>query len=97
MLFSCIENLLRSLNVRNFVLPAADEAESLWTNKFGFKKIAEDEVCPFSLFTFFVTNLFTYMLPFFSVFSLQLKEYRKEYPLMVFQGTSMLHKLVAQS
>ncbi|KAG5515623.1 hypothetical protein RHGRI_036610 [Rhododendron griersonianum] len=43
-LFSCIENLLRSLNVRNLVLPAADEAESLWTNKFGFKKIAEDEV-----------------------------------------------------
>lgn len=65
MLFSCIENLLRSLNVRNFVLPAADEAESLWTNKFGFKKIAEDEVCPFSLFTFFVTNLFTYMFTFF--------------------------------
>ncbi|XP_058199978.1 uncharacterized protein LOC131314980 isoform X4 [Rhododendron vialii] len=68
-LFSCMENLLRSLNVRNLVLPAADEAESLWTNKFGFKKIAEDE----------------------------LKEYRKEYPLMVFQGTSMLHKSVAQS
>lgn len=58
-LFSCIENLLRSLNVRNLVLPAADEAESLWTNKFGFKKITEDEVCPFSLFTFFVSNLFT--------------------------------------
>uniref|UniRef100_A0A5B6ZWC6 PHD-type domain-containing protein n=1 Tax=Davidia involucrata TaxID=16924 RepID=A0A5B6ZWC6_DAVIN len=65
-LFSCIENLLQSLNVRNLVLPAADEAESLWKNKFGFVKISEDE----------------------------LKMYRKDYQMMVFQGTSMLHKSV---
>ncbi|KAA8550295.1 hypothetical protein F0562_001979 [Nyssa sinensis] len=65
-LFSCIENLLRSLNVRNLVLPAADEAESLWKNKFGFVKISEDE----------------------------LKRYRKDYQMMVFQGTSMLQKSV---
>ncbi|PSR86543.1 Increased DNA methylation like [Actinidia chinensis var. chinensis] len=68
-LFSCIENLLGFLKLRNLVLPAADEAESLWTNKFGFKKIPEDE----------------------------LMKYRKDYPIMVFQGTSMLHKSLVQS
>jgi hypothetical protein len=26
------------------VLPAADEAESIWTNKFGFNKLTLDEV-----------------------------------------------------
>ncbi|CAJ1955845.1 unnamed protein product [Sphenostylis stenocarpa] len=43
-LFSCIETLLRSLNVKNLVLPAADEAESIWTGKFGFSKLPQDEV-----------------------------------------------------
>ncbi|KAG6682488.1 hypothetical protein I3842_13G144300 [Carya illinoinensis] len=43
-LFSCIERLLGSLNVRNLVLPAADEAESIWTNKFGFNKLTQDEL-----------------------------------------------------
>ncbi|XP_062109710.1 uncharacterized protein LOC133821415 isoform X2 [Humulus lupulus] len=33
-LFSCIEKLLVSLNVENIVLPAAEEVESIWTNKF---------------------------------------------------------------
>ncbi|KAA8544144.1 hypothetical protein F0562_022220 [Nyssa sinensis] len=65
-LFSCIENLLLSLNVRSLVLPAADEAESIWKNKFGFVKITDDE----------------------------LKRYRKDHQMMVFQGTSMLHKSV---
>ncbi|GAV89240.1 PHD domain-containing protein [Cephalotus follicularis] len=46
-LFSCIENLLVSLNVRNFVLPAADEAESIWTSKFGFNKMTQDELNKF--------------------------------------------------
>ncbi|XP_059626948.1 uncharacterized protein LOC132269709 [Cornus florida] len=67
-LFSCIENLLGSLHIKNLVLPAADEAESIWTKKFGFAKLAEDE----------------------------LNKYRKDYQMMVFQGTSMLHKPVAQ-
>lgn len=44
-LFSCIERLLQSLSVKNLVLPAADEAESIWTNKFGFTKLEHDEVC----------------------------------------------------
>ncbi|PKA46630.1 chromodomain-helicase-DNA-binding protein 4 [Apostasia shenzhenica] len=38
-LFSCIERLFKSLEVKHFVLPAADEAESLWIKKFGFTKI----------------------------------------------------------
>ncbi|GLT41760.1 hypothetical protein SLA2020_158030 [Shorea laevis] len=43
-LFSCIEKLLGFLKVKNLVLPAADEAESIWTKKFGFKKMPLDEV-----------------------------------------------------
>nr|GEU82865.1 zinc finger, PHD-type [Tanacetum cinerariifolium] len=65
-LFSCIEELLASLNVKILALPAADEAGSIWTKKFGFEKIPDVE----------------------------LKEYRKKYQLMVFEGTSMLYKTV---
>ncbi|XP_006656529.2 uncharacterized protein LOC102707973 [Oryza brachyantha] len=43
-LFSCIERLLASLKVKHFVLPAADEAESIWTQRFGFVKITQDEL-----------------------------------------------------
>jgi hypothetical protein len=43
-LFSCIERLLVSLKVKHFVLPAADEAVSIWTQRFGFAKITQDEV-----------------------------------------------------
>ncbi|XP_058779758.1 uncharacterized protein LOC131653585 [Vicia villosa] len=43
-LFSCIERLLGSLSVKKLVLPAADEAESIWTNKFGFTKLEHDEI-----------------------------------------------------
>ncbi|KAH7519154.1 hypothetical protein FEM48_Zijuj08G0005600 [Ziziphus jujuba var. spinosa] len=43
-LFSCIEKLLSSLNVENLVLPAAEEAESIWTKKFGFKKMSEERL-----------------------------------------------------
>ncbi|KAJ1260910.1 hypothetical protein BS78_10G268100 [Paspalum vaginatum] len=44
-LFACIERLLASLEVKHFVLPAAEEAESIWTERFGFTKISQDEVC----------------------------------------------------
>lgn len=44
-LFSCIERLLGFLNVENLVLPAAEEAESLWINKFGFTNMSEEQVC----------------------------------------------------
>uniref|UniRef100_A0A0E0Q2Z4 PHD-type domain-containing protein n=1 Tax=Oryza rufipogon TaxID=4529 RepID=A0A0E0Q2Z4_ORYRU len=43
-LFGCIERLLASLKVKHFVLPAADEAESIWTQRFGFVKITQDEL-----------------------------------------------------
>ena len=44
MLFSCIERLLCQLNVENLVLPAAEEAESIWTNKFGFNRMTDERV-----------------------------------------------------
>ncbi|CAI9761540.1 unnamed protein product [Fraxinus pennsylvanica] len=68
-LFFCIENLLATLNVKSLVLPAADEAESLWKNKFGFEKISDEE----------------------------LDRYKKEYQMMIFQGTTVLHKSVSKS
>ncbi|XP_024987180.1 uncharacterized protein LOC112522291 [Cynara cardunculus var. scolymus] len=43
-LFSCIEELLASLNVKVLALPAADEAESIWTKKFGFEKMPDVEL-----------------------------------------------------
>ncbi|PNX81409.1 RING/FYVE/PHD zinc finger protein, partial [Trifolium pratense] len=43
-LFSCIERLLRSLSVKNLVLPAAEEAKYIWTNKFKFTKLEQDEI-----------------------------------------------------
>ncbi|XP_027365293.1 uncharacterized protein LOC113872165 [Abrus precatorius] len=48
-LFSCIERLLAFLNVKNLVLPAAEEAESIWTNKFGFSKMKPDQLTNFRM------------------------------------------------
>ncbi|TYI64682.1 hypothetical protein E1A91_D09G104700v1 [Gossypium mustelinum] len=67
-LFTCLEKLLGFLNVKNVVLPAADEAESIWTKKFGFSKITKEE----------------------------LDKYRRDYQMMVFQGTSILQKPVPE-
>ncbi|KAL5546009.1 hypothetical protein UlMin_005696 [Ulmus minor] len=39
LLFSNIEKLLAFLNVESLLLPSAEEAESIWTEKFGFTKI----------------------------------------------------------
>ncbi|CAI0407569.1 unnamed protein product [Linum tenue] len=44
LLFSCIEKLLLLLNVQNLILPAAEEAESIWTHKFGFQRIEPDQL-----------------------------------------------------
>lgn len=44
-LFSCIEKLLSFLNVKSLVLPAAEEAESIWTDKFGFERMKPEQVC----------------------------------------------------
>ncbi|GMP37418.1 hypothetical protein CsSME_00009110 [Camellia sinensis var. sinensis] len=46
-LFSCIESLLYSLNVENLVLPVAEEAESIWTKKLGFRKMSDERVMLF--------------------------------------------------
>ncbi|XP_010515870.1 PREDICTED: uncharacterized protein LOC104791636 isoform X2 [Camelina sativa] len=43
-LFACVENLLSSLNVENLLLPAAEEAESIWIKKFGFTKMTEHQL-----------------------------------------------------
>ncbi|CAI9762101.1 unnamed protein product [Fraxinus pennsylvanica] len=43
-LYSCIEKLLAFLNVRTFVLPAADDAKSIWTDKFGFQIISKEQL-----------------------------------------------------
>ncbi|XP_020580430.1 increased DNA methylation 1-like [Phalaenopsis equestris] len=43
-LFACIKNLLVSLNVKHLVLPATDEAQPMWTQRFGFRKISMDQL-----------------------------------------------------
>lgn len=47
-LFSCIEGLLYSLNVENEVLPAAEEAESIWTKKLGFRKMSNERLVKYT-------------------------------------------------
>ncbi|XP_073290550.1 increased DNA methylation 1-like [Primulina huaijiensis] len=43
-LLFCIENLLSHLNVKELVLPAAHEAESMWKNKFGFENLGQEQL-----------------------------------------------------
>ncbi|XP_073138259.1 increased DNA methylation 1-like [Henckelia pumila] len=43
-LFFCIEKLLSHLNVKNLVLPAAHEAESMWRKKFGFENLGPEQL-----------------------------------------------------
>lgn len=43
-LFTCIERMLSSMDVQNLVLPAAEDAESIWTKKFGFTKMSEERL-----------------------------------------------------
>ncbi|CAN1171748.1 Increased DNA methylation 1 [Linum perenne] len=43
-LYDRIEQLLGLLDVKTFILPAAEEAESIWMKKFGFSKMTHDEV-----------------------------------------------------
>lgn len=47
-LFYCIEELLLSLGVELLVLPAAEEAESIWTKKLGFRKMSDDRYTAYS-------------------------------------------------
>nr|GME14572.1 increased DNA methylation 1 isoform X2 [Ipomoea batatas] len=68
LLFSCIEKLLAFLNVKTCVLPAADEAISIWTEKFGFKKIPPDQLASYrricwQMITFQGTSMLEKMVP----------------------------------
>ncbi|GJV06395.1 hypothetical protein Tco_1344051 [Tanacetum coccineum] len=47
-LFFCIEELLLSLGVELLVLPAAEEAESIWTKKLGFRKMSDERYTQYS-------------------------------------------------
>lgn len=47
MLMSSIEQLLRVLQVEHLVLPAAEGAEGIWTNKFGFSKLHDGQLQQF--------------------------------------------------
>ncbi|KAF2307479.1 hypothetical protein GH714_029023 [Hevea brasiliensis] len=68
LLFSCIEKLLAFLNVQSLVLPAAEEAESIWTDKFGFQKIEPDQISNYrksccQMVTFKGTSMLQRMVP----------------------------------
>ncbi|KAL3536373.1 hypothetical protein ACH5RR_004834 [Cinchona calisaya] len=43
-LFSCIERLLSSMDVKNLVLPSAEKAQSIWTKRLGFRKMSNVRV-----------------------------------------------------
>ncbi|KAK6140169.1 hypothetical protein DH2020_026167 [Rehmannia glutinosa] len=47
-LFSCIERLLSSMNVKHLVLPAAEEAEPMWMNKLGFRKTSNEQMLKYT-------------------------------------------------
>ncbi|XP_043699760.1 uncharacterized protein LOC122650409 [Telopea speciosissima] len=47
-LFACVERLLCSLNVENLVLPAAEDAETIWTNKLGFRKMTKEQLLKYT-------------------------------------------------
>ncbi|XP_015055896.1 uncharacterized protein LOC107002398 isoform X1 [Solanum pennellii] len=47
-LFGSIEILLSSMHVKNLVVPAAEEAKSIWTNKLGFRKMTYERYQEYS-------------------------------------------------
>ena len=86
--------------MKNLVLPAAEEVESIWTNKFGFSTITQDEVrvCLCFMHACMPACLRAHppcvLLTNACVVVLQLMEYRKSYQIMEFQGSLMLQKPV---
>lgn len=105
LLFACIEKLLGSLQVKHFVLHAADEAESIWINKFGFSRISPEKVSSIrfelSVLEQHILSCGSHNMPIFFFFisfffCLQLNEYTNGAHLTHFQGTSVLHKLIPQ-
>ncbi|KAF6147103.1 hypothetical protein GIB67_036822 [Kingdonia uniflora] len=51
-LFACMEIFLGFLNVRNIVLPAADEVGLIWTDKFGFNRMTHEQLHGDNIFYF---------------------------------------------
>ncbi|XP_017214793.2 uncharacterized protein LOC108192810 [Daucus carota subsp. sativus] len=47
-LFSCIEHLLVSVNVKRIILPATKDAETMWTRKFGFEKLSVEKLSEYT-------------------------------------------------
>ncbi|XP_073297984.1 uncharacterized protein [Primulina huaijiensis] len=47
-LFSCIEGFLYSMNVKHIVLPAAEEAEPMWTKKLGFTRTSQEQMLKYT-------------------------------------------------
>ncbi|KAI4349071.1 hypothetical protein L6164_009713 [Bauhinia variegata] len=67
-LFNCIERLLAFLKVKNLVLPAAEEAVSIWTDKFGFNQIKPELLVEYrknchQMVTFKGTSMLEKMVP----------------------------------
>ncbi|KAF3784413.1 Increased DNA methylation 1 [Nymphaea thermarum] len=66
-LFTCIERFLGFLEVKNLVLPAADEAESIWTKRFGFSKMTPEQVSEYTrdvqMMTFQGTSMLQKLVP----------------------------------
>lgn len=68
LLFSCIEKLLAFLGVRRFVLPAAVEAMSIWTKKFGFEELTPEQLVSYrktcwQMISFKGTSMLEKMVP----------------------------------
>uniref|UniRef100_A0A7N0ZV51 PHD-type domain-containing protein n=1 Tax=Kalanchoe fedtschenkoi TaxID=63787 RepID=A0A7N0ZV51_KALFE len=46
-LYACLERFFGFVKVQKIVLPAAEGAEAIWNNKFGFTKMSEEELKPY--------------------------------------------------
>ncbi|KAF7804553.1 Increased DNA methylation 1 [Senna tora] len=92
-LFSCIEKLLSSLNVEKLVLPAAEDAESIWTKKLGFRKMSEDQ--DLSVWLVLRSSARIVKLPrVIKCCKNGVSKYLREVQLTLFNKTSMLEKEV---
>ncbi|KAL2941733.1 Increased DNA methylation 1 [Bienertia sinuspersici] len=47
-LFSRVETLLRSLKVEKLVLPAAENAKTMWVDRFGFREMSQETLSMYS-------------------------------------------------
>ncbi|KAK9058815.1 hypothetical protein SSX86_023658 [Deinandra increscens subsp. villosa] len=101
-LFTCIERLLSSLKVKRIVLPAAEEAESIWTKKFGFETIAPDQLrelrqtCT-AMMTFKGTSMLQKEIPQAQTDVEDAGDQGIVSPSVIFKGTVMLQKEIPQA